>query len=110
MRQQKAKELNCIDDKSAAQKQKSNKILIINFVSDQWMKRMNLLEKRDYIYSHLHQADEKIVDEFFEVLKKSEILKEKLASRAEKSEEDILADRVFTKEEVENKLSGLFRE
>lgn len=70
------------------------------------MEVMNLLEKRDFIYSHLHQADEKIVNEFFEVLRKSEVLKEKLTARAEKSEKDILAGRVFTRAEVENRTSG----
>ena len=27
---------------------------------------MNLLEKREYIYSHLHQLDEELVDEMFD--------------------------------------------
>jgi len=71
------------------------------------MEVMNLLEKRDFIYSHLHQADEKIVNEFFEVLRKSEVLKEKLTARAEKSENDILKGKVFSRSEVENRTSGL---
>ena len=29
---------------------------------------MNLLEKRDYIHSHLHQVDEEIINEVFERL------------------------------------------
>jgi hypothetical protein len=33
------------------------------------MSMMNTLEKRDYIHSHLHQIDEKAIDEMFEKLR-----------------------------------------
>ena len=50
---------------------------------------MNLVEKRDFIHSRLHQADESLIDEFYEMLRKEEVLKTKLISRAQKSENDI---------------------
>ena len=31
---------------------------------------MNLVEKRDYIHSHLHQVDEGLINEFYEMLRK----------------------------------------
>ena len=50
---------------------------------------MNLVEKRNFIHSRLHQVDENLIDEFYEMLRKEEILKTKLISRAMKSENDI---------------------
>ena len=70
---------------------------------------MNVIEKRDFIHSHLHQADERVVNEFYEVLRKSEVLKLKLESRAEKSESDISAGRVFSKAEVEQRTLNVGR-
>ncbi len=70
---------------------------------------MNVIEKRDFIHSHLHQADERVVNEFYEVLRKSEVLKSKLESRAEKSEGDISAGRVFFKAEVEQRTLNVGR-
>ncbi|MCK5170695.1 MAG: hypothetical protein KAQ75_12515 [Bacteroidales bacterium] len=66
---------------------------------------MNIIEKRDYIHSHLSQLDEKIIDELFEklrsVLKKESVLKTKLTSRAKKSEENISSGKFFSREEIE---------
>jgi len=64
---------------------------------------MNVAEKRDFIHSHLHQVDESLINQFYETLRKEEILKTKLISRAEKSENDILAGKVFTRTEIELK-------
>ena len=50
---------------------------------------MNLVEKRDFIHNNLHKADEPLIDEFYEMLRKEEVLKTKLISRAQKSENDI---------------------
>jgi len=61
---------------------------------------MNVVEKRDFIHSHLHQADEEIINEFYEALLKSEALKKKLTNRAEKSEIDIQSGRVLSRIEV----------
>jgi len=35
---------------------------------------MNVVEKRDYIHSRLHHADEELIDQFYELLRKEEIL------------------------------------
>lgn len=70
---------------------------------------MNVVEKRDFIHSHLHQADEKIINELYETLRKSEILKRKLTSRAEKSESDIRSGRVFSRAEVKEKTNHIAR-
>ena len=37
----------------------------VNFVNNKIFTAMNLLEKREYIHSHLHQIDEDFVDEVF---------------------------------------------
>ncbi len=62
---------------------------------------MNVVEKRDYIHSRLHQADETLINQLYETLRKEEVLKTKLITRAEKSENDIQAGKVFTREEIE---------
>jgi len=67
------------------------------------MKIMNVIEKRDFIHSHLHQVDEGVINEFYEKLQKNELLKEKLISRAQKSEIDIKSGRLFTRAEIEQK-------
>lgn len=68
---------------------------------------MNIVEKRDYIHSHLHQVDESVINEFYEKLRKNDILKEKLISRARKSENDIKSGRVFSRAEIEQKTLNL---
>ena len=70
---------------------------------------MNVVEKRDFIHSHLHQVDDNIINQFYETLRKEEVLKEKLISRAEKSESDIHAKKVFTREEIEQRTKDTLR-
>lgn len=65
---------------------------------------MNIIEKRDYIHSHLHQIDEKTINELYQKLQSGEMLKQKLTSRALKSEDDIKEGRVFSRSELEQKL------
>jgi hypothetical protein len=62
---------------------------------------MNVLEKRDFIKNHLHLANESTINEFYQKLRDEEVLKEKLESRALKSERDIQSGRVFSRAEVE---------
>jgi hypothetical protein len=70
---------------------------------------MNVVEKRDFIHSHLHQVDESLINQFYEMLRKEDVLKTKLISRAEKSENDIRTGKFFSRDEIEqrfNKSSG----
>jgi hypothetical protein len=67
------------------------------------MEIMNVIEKRDFIHSHLHQVDEGVINEFYEKLRKNDILKEKLIGRARKSENDIQSGRLFSRAEIEQK-------
>jgi len=64
---------------------------------------MNVIEKRDFIHSHLHRADEKTINEFYERLRQEEILTSKLESRALKSERDIQAGRILSRSEIEQR-------
>jgi len=68
---------------------------------------MKAVEKRDYIHSHLHFANESMLDEFYERLRKEEALKAKLESRARKSEDDIKSGRVFSRTEIEQKTENI---
>jgi len=70
---------------------------------------MNVVEKRDFIHSHLHQVDESLINQFYETLRKEEVLKTKLLNRAEKSENDIHAGKVFSRTEIEQKTNDIFR-
>ncbi len=70
---------------------------------------MKVVEKRDFIHSHLHRANEKTIDEIYERLRKEEVLKTKLESRARKSENDIHSGRVFSKEEIIQKTANIGR-
>ena len=70
---------------------------------------MNLVEKRDFIHSRLHQADESLIDEFYEMLRKEEVLKTKLISRAQKSENDIQEVKVFLQTEIEGRTNNAHR-
>ena len=56
---------------------------------------MNLVEKRDYIHNHLHQVDESLINQFYETLRKEEVLRTKLSDRAQKSENDIRSRNFF---------------
>jgi len=70
---------------------------------------MNVVEKRDFIHSHLHRANENTINEFYKKLHKEEVLKAKLESRAQKSENDIQSGRVFSREEIERRTANLGR-
>lgn len=70
---------------------------------------MNVVEKRDFIHSHLHRANENTINEFYEKLRKEEVLKSKLESRAQKSERDIQSGRVFSRAEIEQRTANLGR-
>jgi len=61
---------------------------------------MNLIEKMEFIHSHLDQVDESLINQFYETLRNEEVLKTKLISRAEKSENDIHAGKVFSRAEI----------
>jgi len=67
------------------------------------MEIMNIVEKRDFIHRHLHNADESVINSLYETLQKNRALKHKLTNRAQKSEEDIKAGKVFSREELERK-------
>ncbi len=71
------------------------------------MKVMKAVEKRDFIHSHLHRANERTINEFYEKLRKEEVLKEKLESRAIKAEKDIQMGRVFSREEIEERTANI---
>ncbi len=73
------------------------------------MEIMNAVEKRDFIHSHLHIANESMLNEFYERLRKEEALRAKLESRASKSESDIQSGRVFSREEIEKRTANLGR-
>lgn len=70
---------------------------------------MNVVEKRDFIHSHLHQVDESLIDQFYETLRKEEVLKTKLINRAQISENDINAGKVFSRAEIEQKTNDILR-
>lgn len=68
---------------------------------------MNAVEKRDFIHSHLHIANESTLNEFYEKLRKEEVLKTKFENRALKSESDIQSGRVFSRAEIEQRTDHL---
>ena len=61
------------------------------------MEIMNII----FIHSNLHRANEKLINEFYEKLRKKEALKLKLEGRALKSEKDIESGRIFSRAEIE---------
>lgn len=65
---------------------------------------MNVVEKRDFIHSHLHKIDEETINDLYEKLQNGEVLKEKLTSRALKSEDDIKSGNVFSRSELEKRI------
>jgi hypothetical protein len=73
------------------------------------MEIMNAVEKRDFIHSHLHFANENMINEFYEKLRKEEVLKAKLENRARKSEADIQSGRVFSRAEIEQRTANVGR-
>ena len=70
---------------------------------------MNLVEKRNFIHINLHKAEESLIDEFYEMLCKEEVLKAKLISRALKSENDIKDGRIFSRTEIEGRTNNAHR-
>jgi septin family protein len=70
---------------------------------------MNVVEKRDFIHSFLHRANEKTINEFYEKLREEEILAKKLESRALKAEVDIQAGKVFSRQEIEQRTTNTGR-
>ena len=70
---------------------------------------MNLVEKRDFIHSYLYQADEDVINELYEKLTKEKLLKEKLESRAIKSEDDIQSGKTLSRPEIEKRTAGIGR-
>ncbi|SHJ91900.1 hypothetical protein SAMN05444280_14022 [Tangfeifania diversioriginum] len=70
---------------------------------------MNVIEKRDFIHSNLHRANEKTINEFYEKLRKEEVLVTKLESRAQKAEADIRSGKVFSREEIEQRTVNIRR-
>jgi len=70
---------------------------------------MNVAEKREFIHSHLHQAEEQVINEFYEILREKDLLKLKLESRALKSEADINSGQVFSRDEVEQRFGNINR-
>ena len=71
---------------------------------------MNVVEKRDFIHSHLHQVDESLINQFYEMLRKEEVLKTKLISRAQKSENEILIGKIFSRTEIEERTNSVFKQ
>jgi len=70
---------------------------------------MKAVEKRDFIHSPLHIADESVINEFYEILKKEDPLRKKLTRRAEKSENDILSGKLFTRSDIEQRTNDTSR-
>lgn len=56
-----------------------------------------------------YEANENLIDQFYESFSKEDILKTKLTNRAQKSESDIQAGKVFSKEEIEQKTNDMLR-
>jgi len=73
------------------------------------MKIMNVIEKRDFIHSYLHRANENTINEFYEKLRKEEDLVNKLESRTQKAEADIRSGKVFSRKEIEQRISDIGR-
>jgi hypothetical protein len=61
---------------------------------------MDIVEKKEYIQSRLKNADEELIDQFYEILRKQDILRTKLIARAKQAEEDIRLGNVYSKDEV----------
>jgi vacuolar-type H+-ATPase subunit D/Vma8 len=60
---------------------------------------MDIVEKKEYIQSRLKNADEELIDQFYEILRKQDILRTKLIARAKQAEEDIRLGNVYSKDE-----------
>jgi hypothetical protein len=71
---------------------------------------MNLIEKRDFIHDRLPQLDESLINEFYEILHKKDVLKTKLINRAQKSEKDIKSGKIFSRAEIEHRTNNAIRQ
>lgn len=70
---------------------------------------MNLIEKRDFIHDRLQQLDESLINEFYEIIHKKDVLKTKLINRAHKSENDIKSGKIFSRSEIEVRTNQAIR-
>jgi hypothetical protein len=59
--------------------------------------------------SHIHQVDESLIDQIYELPHEEEVLKSKLIRRAENSEYDLQAGKVFIREEIEQRTNKTLR-
>lgn len=77
------------------------KEIIVKFVRNKNLEIMNVIEKRDFIHSHLHQVKEPVINEMYNKL--LSLFNEALI---EESEEDIKNGNLIThtalKQEVQN--------
>ena len=71
---------------------------------------MNLIEKRNYIHDRIKQMDESLINEFYEILHKKDVLKAKLISRALRSEDDIKSGKIFSRNEIEQRTNNCIRQ
>ncbi len=70
---------------------------------------MNIVEKRDYIHSHLHQIDDKIINEMFDKVRSNmgdekEELSEDLKSALDQGLESLEQGRSSSHEEVMSRM------
>lgn len=83
--------------------------LIFTFAKGKIVEIMNLIEKKDFIHSRLDQVDESLINEFYEMLRKEEVLKAKLSNRAQQSEKDIKSGKIFSRAEIEERTDKVIR-
>ena len=57
----------------------------------------------------MHEADESLINEFYEMLRNEEVLKAKLISRALKSENDIKEGKIYSQTEIEERTNNANR-
>lgn len=65
---------------------------------------MTIAEKKTYIREHINDLDESAVEQFYELLRANDALREKLVSRAIKSEENISNGLVYSRADIEKRL------
>jgi RNA polymerase-interacting CarD/CdnL/TRCF family regulator len=51
-----------------------------------------------------------LINEFYEILHKKEVLKTKLINRAQKSENDIKSGKIFSRAEIERRTNNAIRQ
>ena len=74
-------------------------LIIVKFVGDLNMQTMNVIEKRDFIHSHLHQVKEPVINEMYERM--LYLFNEFLI---EESEEDIKNGNLITHKELKQEV------